>query len=235
MWKKLMLTLILGMIMSGPAAPILKSFFGIGSTTVYANNDQGETPNALVSIFDYGETLLVFETRGLKSPAFRGQSVGNILHFEDGVVAGNRFYRNGKGDGEAVPKVGSERKRGGDHFANFIERVRDRDLSKLHADIEVGHVSSGLCHLGNLSYRLGAPAEYDQSLSRVSGNGFATDALTRMADHLKDSKITFNGKNLLVGRKLDFDGKAERFVNDKEADALLTRSYRAPFVVPEKV
>ena len=36
MLKKLMLILILGMIMSGPAAPILKSFVGIGSTTAYA-------------------------------------------------------------------------------------------------------------------------------------------------------------------------------------------------------
>jgi hypothetical protein len=42
MLKKLLLTLILGMIMSGPAAPILKIFFGIGSTTVYAQDDQGE-------------------------------------------------------------------------------------------------------------------------------------------------------------------------------------------------
>ena len=36
MLKKLMLILILVMIMSGPAAPILKSLVGIGSTTVYA-------------------------------------------------------------------------------------------------------------------------------------------------------------------------------------------------------
>ena len=44
MLKKLMLILFLGMIMSGPAAPILKSFLGIGSTTAYAQNDgdQGE-------------------------------------------------------------------------------------------------------------------------------------------------------------------------------------------------
>jgi len=42
MTKKLMLILILGMIMSGPAAPILKSFFGIGSSPAYANNDQGD-------------------------------------------------------------------------------------------------------------------------------------------------------------------------------------------------
>ena len=34
---------------------------------------------------------------------------------------------------------------------------------------------------------------------------------------------------------LEWDAKAERFVNDKEADALLTRDYRKPFAVPEKV
>ncbi len=38
-----------------------------------------------------------------------------------------------------------------------------------------------------------------------------------------------------VGRKLKFDGKAETFVGDAEADKLLTRAYRAPFVIPEKV
>jgi hypothetical protein len=48
MLKKLMLILILGMIMSGPAAPILKSFLGIGSTTAYAVEDddaQGDNDN----------------------------------------------------------------------------------------------------------------------------------------------------------------------------------------------
>ena len=72
-------------------------------------------------------------------------------------------------------------------------------------------------------------------LGKLSGNEFGTDALTRMADHLKDSGIKFDGKNLMVGRKLDFDGKAERFVNDKEAEALLTRNYRQGFAVPDGV
>ena len=39
----------------------------------------------------------------------------------------------------------------------------------------------------------------------------------------------------LTGRQLIFDGKKERFVNDGEADKLLTRKYRIPFVVPNKV
>ena len=45
MMKKLMLIILLGMIMSGPGAPILKSFVGLfGSTTAYAqdNDDQGD-------------------------------------------------------------------------------------------------------------------------------------------------------------------------------------------------
>lgn len=38
-----------------------------------------------------------------------------------------------------------------------------------------------------------------------------------------------------VGRLLEFDPKTERFINDDEANALLTRDYREPFVVPENV
>jgi predicted dehydrogenase len=38
-----------------------------------------------------------------------------------------------------------------------------------------------------------------------------------------------------VRREVRFDGRAEKFVGDKDADALLTRQYRKPFVVPEKV
>src|SRR5262249_36785850 len=35
-----------------------------------------------------------------------------------------------------------------------------------------------------------------------------------------------------VGRSLTFDGKTERFVNDKDADRLLTREYRKGFEIP---
>jgi len=216
-----------------PNAAWPKSVISFGGR--YANNDQGQTPNALVSVFDYGETQLIFETRGLKSPGFRGQSVGNILHFEGGIVAGGKFYPKGQGDGQPVPKVPADVKISGDHFANFVECVRSRDTAKLHAELEVGHLSSGLCHLGNISYRLGKETEYDPKLGKLAGNEFGTDALTRMADHLKDSGIKFDGKNLRVGPKLDFDAKTERFVGSPEADALLTRAYRKPFALPEKV
>jgi len=39
MLKKLMLILFLSLVMSGAAAPVLKSFVGVGSITAYAFND----------------------------------------------------------------------------------------------------------------------------------------------------------------------------------------------------
>ena len=216
-----------------PGATWPKSVVSFGGR--YANNDQGQTPNALVCVYDYGETQLVFETRGLKSPKFHGNDVGNILHFEEGVVAGNKFYPKGKGDGEAVPKAdGAEKVNAGGPFGNFINCVRSRDTKKLNADIEVGHVSSGLCHLGNISYRLGKDGDYDPKSGTVAGNAAATESLGRMAEHLKDSGVKFDGKNFRVGRKLDFDAKTEAFVNDAEANKHLTRAARAGFAVPDK-
>jgi predicted dehydrogenase len=76
------------------------------------------------------------------------------------------------------------------HVANFIECVRSRKTADLKTSLEEGHLSSALCHLGNISYR--------------------------------------------VGRSVKFDGATERFVGDEEADKLLGRTYRAPFVLPEK-
>jgi hypothetical protein len=38
-----------------------------------------------------------------------------------------------------------------------------------------------------------------------------------------------------MGRVLTFDPASEKFVNDPDADKLLTRNYRAPYVVPENV
>ena len=60
--------------------------------------DQGQTPNQLVSVFDFGGTLLLFETRGLvankKIPAIDKNypsKVANELYFEEGVIKGGKF------------------------------------------------------------------------------------------------------------------------------------------------
>ena len=45
---------------------------------------------------------------------------------------------------------------------NFISCVRSRRQDGLNAEIEQGHYSSALCHLGNISYRLGHAVPFDQ-------------------------------------------------------------------------
>jgi hypothetical protein len=38
-----------------------------------------------------------------------------------------------------------------------------------------------------------------------------------------------------LGRSLDFDPETELFLSDQEADLMLSRDYREPYVVPDKV
>jgi hypothetical protein len=78
---------------------------------------------------------------------------------------------------------------GREHIANFIDCIRTR--RNPNANIDEGFIATGLCHLGNIAYRL--------------------------------------------RRTLEFDPDRHQFVNDDEANKLLGRTSRKPFVVPEKV
>ena len=53
--------------------------------------------------------------------------------------------------------------------------------------------------------------------------------------HKSSALAHFANISQRVGRMVHFDSKTGRFVNDKAADALLRRAYRAPYAVPEKV
>ena len=53
--------------------------------------------------------------------------------------------------------------------------------------------------------------------------------------HLAASIAHLGNISYRLGRTLHFDPTKETFVGDKEANAMLTRKYRAPYVVPDKV
>jgi hypothetical protein len=53
--------------------------------------------------------------------------------------------------------------------------------------------------------------------------------------HLSSALAHLGNISYRMGRTLQFDPETERFVGDSEADKLLTRPYRPPFVVPEHV
>ncbi|MFW6162863.1 MAG: hypothetical protein ACODAJ_08820, partial [Planctomycetota bacterium] len=56
-----------------------------------------------------------------------------------------------------------------------------------------------------------------------------------ICDVLKANDYKLDEGTYRLGRTLEFDPEKEQFVGDPEADKLLTRPYRAPYVVPEKV
>jgi len=53
--------------------------------------------------------------------------------------------------------------------------------------------------------------------------------------HLSSALAHLGNISFRLGRQLEFNPSEERFVNDDEANQMLTRKYREPFVVPEKV
>jgi predicted dehydrogenase len=102
---------------------------------------------------------------------------------------GARAYFGRKNEPGPVFSANRDVDPGQSHFENFLECVRSRKADQLRAPLNEGHLSTTLCHLGNISYR--------------------------------------------VGRSLQFDHATERFIGDEQANQLLGRTYRAPYLLPE--
>lgn len=223
-----------------PGATLPKSVVCMGGRFGYT--DQGETANSQVAVMDFGETQLIFEVRGLKTDGYYGQKVGNTFHFEKGTVVGGKFYPKGKEDSPepvantpAIKRGPTVDGKGEAHMRNFIAAVKSRNIEDLNADVLEGHFSSALCHLPNLSYRLGQDVAFSSKDKAFGDNAFANESVDRLADHLsKDNGLKLDDIKYRMGKKLILDPKAETFVNDAEANKLLTREYRKGFEVPNK-
>jgi predicted dehydrogenase len=228
-----------------PGATLPKSVVSLGGRFGYT--DQGETPNSQITLMDFGGTQLIFEVRGLKTNPYIGDKAGNdtsnILHLEEGMIVGQgnsfKFYPKGqeKGKGESLPKVEVERGPSeGGHFGNFIAAVRSHKTSDLNADILQGHYSSALCHLANISYRLGEQVPFNSQTKAFGDCKAAYETLESMEEYLtKDNGVKLDGLDYRLGRKLTVDAKSESFIDAPEANKLLTRPYRKPFIVPESL
>jgi hypothetical protein len=69
----------------------------------------------------------------------------------------------------------------------------------------------------------------------VKGNKDLTESLGRMEEHLGANNVDLNKTPATLGAALKMDPLTERFIGSPEADQLLTRDYRKPFVVPATV
>ncbi len=215
-----------------PDATLPRGVMSVGGRFGYV--DQGQTANTQVAVFDYGDTRLIFEVRGLETDGYYGEKIGNTFHFEEGVVAGDKFYPNGGKEPEPVVKVEPDRISRGGNFEEFIRAMRTREKTLLDWDIETAHYSSALCHLANISYRLGTRVTFAGAPDPFRANEFGNESFRRMSDHLKANGIDVERSSYRLGRELAFDPATERFVGDEQANALLTRAPRPPFVIPDK-
>jgi predicted dehydrogenase len=174
--------------------------FSSGAKFVY--DDDQETPNTQLAIFDYEDCQVVFEVRGLlttgeSSITFDGGNfIGNLFFGSKGVMAldarGFRIYLGEKRElAQEMKLVEPEPDDPAPHIANFLSVVRSRRKQDLAADVNEGQLSAAMCHMANISYR--------------------------------------------VGRNLVFDPVTGSFGGDAAANALLTREYRKPYVVPKDV
>ena len=213
----------------------------------FGYEDDAETPNTQVAVYGYAKAPLIFEVRGLPRKtgekamdAYRGSRVGLVVQCEHGYFAGGAgggaIYDN---DHKKVKQFSGPG--GGAHQANFIAAVRSRKSSDLAAPIDGGHLSSALCHLGNISFRLGQNQSNDAIRDAVAAHAPTHDSLARMLDHLRANDVDVARTPTVIGPTLSLAPGSESFASREKfdpgfwANTMLTRDYRPPFVVPAKV
>ncbi len=216
--------------------------------------DDGETPNTQVIVHDYATAPLIFEVRGLPSKAgaaaagpdprlvqgggagmddYRGVGIGNVIDCEGGSVIVPTYTTARVVDRSG--KVIKEFTGTDTHMQNFIDVVRSRRTQDLHGPVDEGHVSSALCHLGNISHRLGAATPDGRLRESIAADAKLTEAHGRMVEHLRVNGVDLGRTPLTLGVPLAVDAKAERFTgaNAAAANAMLRGEYRKPFEVPQ--
>jgi predicted dehydrogenase len=199
--------------------------------------DQGQTPSTQMAVMEFGDVLLVFEVRGLvgKNKDFP-QRVENEFYTTEGRIANGRFYAGNGEKGEALAKAEAKVTPGGP-FGSWLRAVRSRKAEDLNADAEIAHYSAALCHLPNISYRLGEKVPFDKKTGRLGDNREVVETFENLRQNLKAVGVKLEETEYTLGKVLTMDPKEERFTGEgsEKANALLTRAYRKPFVVPDKV
>jgi predicted dehydrogenase len=202
----------------------------------YGYKDQGETANTQMFVCEYGDIPLIFEVRGLVGR--ESKDIGNISNeyfTSEGKIKSRMFYPKNGGAPEPLEDLGGSVGPGG-NFANFISAVRSRNVDDLNADVLEGHYSSALNHLANISLRLGSQVPFSKTPKAILDNEYIFDTFQALEKNLAwGLGLNLHDMTYQLGRTLEFDPANESFVDDKQANNMLGRAYRNPYLVPNIV
>jgi predicted dehydrogenase len=143
---------------------------------IYWLNDAKEVPDTETVNYDYGDLLLSFELQSFsKSHATEGAWAGTAFYGTEGslIATGDGFKVFGPDGSESLQVKDS----GGSHEGNFLECVKSRKLP--NADVEIGRKSTMMCHLGNISYKLGRDVKFDPKTETFPGDAEANRMLSK--------------------------------------------------------
>ncbi len=134
----------------------------------YHFDDDQETPDTVVAQFDFGSAGATWEGSSCHP---RPHEKHDFVTFygDNGALAitGGSAYRILDPKGKEIAKGSGD---GGDraHFANFLAAIRGD--AKLNSEIEEGHISTQLCHLGNIAWRTGRNLHIDPKTGHIIGD-----------------------------------------------------------------
>jgi hypothetical protein len=206
-------------------------------------DDDGETPNSQSTFFDTQPVPMLYELRSLPSAKdatnmehFRGLVTTMIIECEGGCLTGGRGGAKAwSHDRKMIKEFKGDS--GRTHVANFIAGMRSRRHEELCADILPGHISTAFCHLANVSYLVGHRRPLANIAAAIKDQPLLAESSERLTRHLKANEVDLKKTPLTLGPMLAFDAEQERFTGEASdrANLFLARTYREPFVMPEKV
>ena len=156
---------------------------------IYWLDDAKEVPDTQIVSYDYGDMMLNFELRSFATdylmphsaaPRVGSKFAGGPADFftafygTEGtlLVTDNRWEIHWK-DG----RVETTQATGGSHEGNFLACVKSR--KRPNADVEIGRLSTMLCHLGNISYKLGRDVRFDAKAENFGNDREANQLMSK--------------------------------------------------------
>jgi predicted dehydrogenase len=152
--------------------------------------DDQQWPDTMLINYEYPGKVLQYEMRLWSKPKLMGASEGAAVYGENGwVLLTNTSWQAYDAAGKPV-KQGSSDVGQQAHIRNFLDAVRSRRRESLNQEIYSGHVSTAMCHAGNISWRTGKKLRFyaesetfdddeaNQYVGREHRKGFELPAIT---------------------------------------------------------